>query len=400
MRISIIVHGRFHAFDLAREFERLGYLHQLITTYPRSVTAQFGVPTRKVSSLIGYEIVRRGFSKLIINQHFNNYIETLISKAFAWQAAKLLNPCDVIIAWSSVGSPSFKKASSWGALCVCERGSSHILTQEQLLKEEYQAQELPWAEWTDSKVKLELDDYKNSQIITLPSQFAKDSFIQHGFSEDRLVHVPYGVSLSNFQSTSLDVNLPFRVLFVGSLSLRKGVGYLEEAFLKSDLPNSELWFVGPTTNETNTILKSHDSRISILGPFPQGELVKVYNQSTVFVIPSIEEGLAMVQAQALACGLPLICTTNTGGEDLLRLSKAEPTLIDMDIRQYPAGFVVPIRRPDKIAFCLQLLYNKPHLLTSMREEATKIHKSQLDWSFRANELATIYSSLMSDTKPP
>jgi len=252
---------------------------------------------------------------------------------------------------------------------------------------------LKWTEWSNTKRQLELDDYNNAHTIAIPSQFSKDSFISYGFSEAKLVHVPYGVNLSNFQSTSTYANRPFRVLFAGSLSLRKGVGYLEEAFLKANLPNSELWFVGPTTDETSHIFKSHDSRISILGSFPQAELVNFYNRSTVFVMPSIEEGLAMVQAQSLACGLPLICTTNSGGEDLLRLSGTESTTVENDIRQYPAGFVVPIRRPDKIAFCLNLLYKDSSLLTSMRIEAYKIHESHLDWSFRARELVKIYSDL-------
>ena len=56
---------------------------------------------------------------------------------------------------------------------------------------------------------------------------------------------------------------------------------------------------------------------------------------------SIEEGMAMVQMQALACGLPLICTTNTGGEDLLRLSGDKGRKIDLGITQFRSRIFNP-----------------------------------------------------------
>ena len=66
-----------------------------------------------------------------------------------------------------------------------------------------------------------------------------------------------------------------------------------------------------------------------MGHLPPDALVEHYQQSHCFVMSSIEEGMAMVQMQALACGLPLICTTNTGGEDLLRLSGVEGKKLEL-----------------------------------------------------------------------
>ena len=56
--------------------------------------------------------------------------------------------------------------------------------------------------------------------------------------------------------------------------------------------------------------------IELLGRLPQEELAGWMSRSEVMVLPSIEEGLALVQGQALACGCPLISSVNTGGEDL------------------------------------------------------------------------------------
>jgi glycosyltransferase involved in cell wall biosynthesis len=79
------------------------------------------------------------------------------------------------------------------------------------------------------------------------------------------------------------------------------------------------------------------------------------SSSHVLVLPSVEEGLALVQAQAMACGCPLISSTNTGGEDLFS--------------DCVEGFLVPIRSPEAIAERLQQLADDPDLQQRMSEAA-------------------------------
>ena len=77
-----------------------------------------------------------------------------------------------------------------------------------------------------------------------------------------------------------------------------------------------------------------------LGPFPERELHKYYSQGSVFCLNSIEDGFGMILVQAMACGLPVITTTNTGGADIVR-----------DGRD---GFIIPIR--DVAALKEKILY--------------------------------------------
>jgi alpha-maltose-1-phosphate synthase len=85
------------------------------------------------------------------------------------------------------------------------------------------------------------------------------------------------------------------------------------------------------------------------------------SSSHVMVLPSVEEGLALVQAQAMACGCPLISSTNTGGEDLFT--------------DGVEGFVVPIRSPEAIAARLQQLADDAALQQRMSEAAlARVHQ--------------------------
>jgi glycosyltransferase involved in cell wall biosynthesis len=111
---------------------------------------------------------------------------------------------------------------------------------------------------------------------------------------------------------------------------------------------------------------------------PQNELPNWYHKSSVFVMPSIEEGQAMVQAQALACGLPLICTTNTGGEDFLALD-GEGREVAPGVREFAAGLVVPADDPVHLASALQRLASAPERLAAMSTAAAALARRDLSW---------------------
>jgi glycosyltransferase involved in cell wall biosynthesis len=85
------------------------------------------------------------------------------------------------------------------------------------------------------------------------------------------------------------------------------------------------------------------------------ELYKHYSQASVLVLPSIEEGLALVQAQAMACGIPVIATENTGAADLFT--------------DGVEGFIVPIRDPRAIREKILTLYENPAMREQMGEAA-------------------------------
>jgi glycosyltransferase involved in cell wall biosynthesis len=141
-------------------------------------------------------------------------------------------------------------------------------------------------------------------------------------------------------------------------------------------------------------LASADDRVRAIGHVPQPSLVNYYQNSSVFVMASIEEGLAYVQAEAMACGLPLICSTNTGGEDLLRMAGVEPIQRGGGIEEYPAGFLVPVRDSDAIATCLQWLAQDGELLQAKRQAALTIAQQELSWRHYGDRARASYQTLV------
>lgn len=391
MKISIIVGGRWHAFDLAKELYSAGILHRLITNYPKYKTRKWGIPDDKVISLpltllLGKAIYQIGEEKLVMKS------QALLHNLFTKAASRYLEGSTLVHGWSSFSEPALLWAKQNGIPFLLERSSAHMRVQCQLLREEYQRLNLDWAETHPDVVAQELREYELADKVAVPSLFVKGSFLNQKFPEKRLVLNHFGTNIKSF-SPGLKQDNVFRIIYAGSLSVRKGIHYLVKAFMEADISNSELCLVGGATAETPHLLTGVDERIKLIGHVPQPQLVDYYRNSSVFVMASIEEGLAYVQAQALACGLPLICTTNTGGEDLLRMSGVQPVKLEMGIEEYPAGYLVPVRDSQAIATCLQILAQDKNLLLSKREAALSFRATGLDWSSYAQRAIKSYKFL-------
>jgi glycosyltransferase involved in cell wall biosynthesis len=199
-------------------------------------------------------------------------------------------------------------------------------------------------------------EYAQADAITVPSGFALRSFVEMGVPQEKLHRIPYGVRLDRFQRVAEPPRNKFEILFAGTVSLRKGVPYLLQAFKELRHPNKRLRLVGPVRPEMHEIFHRFDlTDVEVVGAVPQSKMAEFMSSSHVMVLPSIEEGLALVQGQALACGCPLISSAHTGGEDLFS--------------DGVEGYLVPIRSSEAIRERLQELAEDPSLQQRMSEAA-------------------------------
>ena len=145
-----------------------------------------------------------------------------LSELFDEFSEKKLKKCDLFIGWSSFSEKTILKAKSFGAKTVLERGSTHIIFQNDILKLEYKKNNITNGLLPHPKIiEKELREYESSDFIMVPSSFAKDTFIKRKIKAKKVLQLPYGVDLLEFYPGKKFDN-KFRVIFCGSISIRKG----------------------------------------------------------------------------------------------------------------------------------------------------------------------------------
>ena len=377
MRVCVGSAGRFHTFDLARQLERRGYLGALYTAYPRWKVD--GLPRGMVRTfpwVMGPLTVaaRLGLHGLAERRNY------WVAESFDRWVASRLEPCEVYHCLSSFGVRSHRVARErYGALTICDRGSSHILYQDEVLAEEHARWGIPYRPIDRRLVDRELQEYDFCDRIFVPSSFVYRSFVQKGVPETKLLKIPYGVDLSLFRPVPKEDDV-FRVVYVGALSLQKGIPDLLEAVCSLRLPRFEVWLIGSLLPEVGPFLRKWEGRYRYLGVIPRKELYRYYSQGSVFVIASVQEGMALVQAQAMACGLPVIATKNTGAEDLFT--------------DGVEGFIVPIRNPEAIREKVLYLYEHPEIREEMAQAALRRVRSLGGWETYGSSIVAAYDEAL------
>jgi glycosyltransferase involved in cell wall biosynthesis len=353
MKIAITIHGRFHGFDLARALLERGHQVTLFTNYPAWAVRRFGIPPNHVRSFWAHGLVSR-IALQLHNRTRLFYPEKWLHQLFGrWAAAQLAKQSsDVVHCWTGISEEALSQVDG-KVLKLVMRGSAHIRTQAAILEQEEKRtgtqidRPSPWM------IAREEREYELADRIVVLSTFARNSFLAEGVNRAKLCLLPLGTRTDAFRPHSDVVEArcrrilsgqPLRVLYVGALSFRKGMWDMA-AILRSLGENAfRFRFVGPATPELKGLRPELQKQAEFVPKQPQSTLPEWYASSDLFLFPTLEDGFAVVLAQASAGALPILTTANCCGPDL--------------IREGETGWVLPIRSPE--AFVERLRWCNAH----------------------------------------
>jgi glycosyltransferase involved in cell wall biosynthesis len=315
MKVTVSVHGRYHAFELANGLHERGHLSRLLTTYPRFAVRKLSHANLPVKSAPLLELRRRLYGRFGIGRK----PDLVIARNFARFAARNLpDDSDILVGWSSATLETIKPAKERGMKVVVERGSTHIAHQTDVLEEAYRSCGLGFEETAPAMIEREEREYAEVDFISVPSSHAAQSFTARGIDEGKLIVNTLGVDLSRFSPAPIrPINAKPRIIFAGGVGIRKGVPWLLRAFRTlSDQAELHLYgLVDPAFREMLHAL--HGDNVFVHGPVSADTLAKAYAKADIFCLPSIEEGFGLVVPQAMASGLPVVVSEAVGASDLI-----------------------------------------------------------------------------------
>jgi glycosyltransferase involved in cell wall biosynthesis len=287
-------------------------------------------PCREVARLLGQR-----FRQDWLIRHESGWASVdAVAQEFDRHVSKRLSGTTDIYCYEDSAISTFRAAARMGIKRYYELPIMYWPTVQRLLREEaerYPAWEPTLVATRDSKAKL---DRKSSELqlanlVICPSRQVQESL--PAGTPSRVAE--YGCPEPVNERPRRD-NSRLKLLFVGSMTQRKGLADLFSAIKLLNRPDVELIVLGTPLLPLDFYKREYPGFIYEPAR-PHPEVRRLMLACDVLVLPSIVEGRAMVQMEALSCGLPIIVTPNAGAEDL--------------IEEQQTGFLVPIRAPEKLA---------------------------------------------------
>ena len=239
------------------------------------------------------------------------------SASFDAAAARRLDGAEHLIAFSGQARAQFRRAGERGlGSRSLVSPTSHLTGVDRRYREAIARHPLEQP-WTTHLLRRSLTEYRLAERIYVSSRYVLESFLEQGISEDRLTLFPLTPDEAFRPSAEPNDSSLFEILYVGSLSVVKGVPLLLEAFARQ--PGDELRLILLGGWESRGMRRhieaacAADPRIEVRPGRPLERL----RTARLFVHPSYEDGFSYSCAEALACGVPVIASANTGAKELI-----------------------------------------------------------------------------------
>lgn len=275
---------------------------------------------------------------------------------------------DAVYAYEDCAERSFETAGQLGMRCLYDLPIAYWETAQRLLREE--ARRYPDWEPTlggtqdsDEKLARKSRELELAETVICPSAFVLDSLPEKVRLSKNCIIAPFGSPQVDASQSSPASEGRLRVLFAGALSQRKGLADLFAAMKLVRSKEIELVVMGSLILPMAFYRKEFADFVYET-PRPHAGVLRLMRSCHVLVLPSIVEGRALVQQEAMACGLPLIVTRNAGGEDL--------------IIEGETGFLVPAGDPETIAEKIDWFLENRDQLPGM-SSAARAKAAELTW---------------------
>lgn len=291
---------------------------------------------------------------------------------------------DILHVRSGSGGSAIRFAKNKGMKIIVDHSIAHPNFMNDNLSEEYKEYGVPFDMnmqnpfWNNIVRECEQGD-----VVLVNSNFVKNTFVNNGFNPDKIKVVYLGVR-EDFWSLKSDYNISkgqVEILFTGGFGFRKGGEYILAALCELDKQNVKyhMTVVGDSNGSKPLLKKYSPSNITFVSTVPQDELKRYLADSDIYLFPSLCEGCASSGMEAMAAGLPVIATIESG----------------LPIDDMVDGIIVSSKDTNEIVEKIKLLMSDESLRKSLGIHAAKKIKDNYTWDKYAKSVYEIYKELLS-----
>ena len=243
-----------------------------------------------------------------------------------------------------------------GVFCVVQQ-IDPARTEQRLVAEEarrWRGWETDAGEIPDSYFARLENEWHQSSLVVVNSEWSRKAMVEQGVPSGKLVVIPLGYERPHNSSPPVRAygGRPLRVVWLGSVTLRKGIPYLLEAARKLKKRRIEFIIAGPIAINLEAIPNKPDN-VKFLGRVQRNDVPRIVAEADIYVLPTVSDGFALTQLEAMAQGLPVITTPNCG----------EVVTAGRD------GFIVPARDSEALADAIAKIDDDRDLLARMAAES-------------------------------
>jgi len=238
------------------------------------------------------------------------------------------------------------------------------------------------------------DLFKKGDIFTVNTNFTKRRVVELGCDEKKIIILPVGLRIERFKFLPRKVQdfASIKILTVGRLVEKKGHKYAIQAIAKVIRKHKNIEYIiagdGLLKSELEDLVSELGIReyVKFLGAVEQDEVLKLYQQAHIFVLPSVtasnedREGQALVLQEAQSVGLPIISTLHNG--------------IPEGVINGKSGFLVPERDVDALAEKLEYLIEHPEIWPETGKIGREFVEKHYNIKKLNQRLVKIYTALL------
>ena len=349
------------------------------------------IPESKQTSYPYREILRQVYARTGFFQRLNQESHPLsiysVYKSFDHSVASRIRKgttAGAVYSYEDGARETFVNAKKQGLKCIYELPIGYWKSARNIFEEEKEfnphwANTLPGLNDSDKKLRRKDDELELADSVVVASTFVKSTLTENSKNKKNIFVIPYCSPIKSLLKEPLNHKGPLRVLYVGSLTQRKGLSYAIDAV--NALKDRVIFtMIGKKTTQHCEPLNKALDQHAWIQTLPHDQILYQMKNHDVLLFPTLFDGFGLVITEALSQGIPIITTIHSGGPEC--------------IRHGIEGFLVPIRDTYSIIECLDHLDKDRDRLRCMKEACLQRSK-YLSFQLYKQQLGRVINSITS-----